>query len=288
MADIAKEKTIKLILQKLKNRFASFSKVVSPADDAAPDFANATLAARSPKIKPDLDLIVPLAQQGDISAMKKLGFMYAEGCGVRRDYAEAVRWWRLAAERGDLMAQFSLGYHYSNIESLPIDYSEAAKWYRLAAEQGYALAQFSLGNMYFHGSGVPNSDAEAAKWYRKAAEQGDPKSQYNLGLCCAIGRGVTQDFTAAMEWRQRAARQGLAEAQYDLGSMYANGEGAPVDLVQAYMWTWLAGSNKFGLGHESCDNLRPLMSHWQINKAKEMAKQCLDSGYTNYNSSPPI
>jgi TPR repeat protein len=51
--------------------------------------------------------------------------------------------------------------------------AEAVAWYRKAAEQGYAYAQFNLGFMYEEGRGVGQSDAEAVAWYRKAAEQGN-------------------------------------------------------------------------------------------------------------------
>ena len=90
--------------------------------------------------------------------------MYANGEGVPEDAAEAVRWYRLAAEQGDATAQFNLGVMYAN--------GEAVRWYRLAAEQGYAAAQFNLGVMYANGEGVPEDDAEAVRWYRLAAEQG--------------------------------------------------------------------------------------------------------------------
>ena len=51
------------------------------------------------------------------------------------------------------------------------DYAEAVKWYRKAAEQGNAYAQFNLGNAYYNGNGVEQDYAEAVKWYQKAAEQ---------------------------------------------------------------------------------------------------------------------
>jgi TPR repeat protein len=46
------------------------------------------------------------------------------------------------------------------------DYAEAVKWYRLAAEQGIAFAQYNLGGMYRKGRGVPQDNAEAVKWWR--------------------------------------------------------------------------------------------------------------------------
>jgi TPR repeat protein len=78
--------------------------------------------------------------------------MYREGVdGVLQDYAEAVRWYRLAAEQGYAQAQYYLGEMYRNAQGFTQDYSEAVKWYRLSAEQGYSQAQYSLGGMYFFG-----------------------------------------------------------------------------------------------------------------------------------------
>ncbi len=44
---------------------------------------------------------------------------------------------------------------------VPQDYAEAAKWYRLAAEQNNAAAQYNLSLMYANGQGVPRDDGEA-------------------------------------------------------------------------------------------------------------------------------
>jgi TPR repeat protein len=61
---------------------------------------------------------------------------------------------------------------YQNGQGIPKDDAEAIKWYRKAADQGYAEAQTYLGTMYQDGQGVPKDDVEAVKWYRKAADQG--------------------------------------------------------------------------------------------------------------------
>ena len=61
---------------------------------------------------------------------------------------------------------------YHKGKGVPQDDAEAVKWYRKAAEQGNADAQNWLGWMYQNGKGVPPDDAEAVEWYRKAAEQG--------------------------------------------------------------------------------------------------------------------
>ncbi|MEX2648354.1 MAG: tetratricopeptide repeat protein [Alphaproteobacteria bacterium] len=85
------------------------------------------------------------------------------------------------------------------------DYAEAVKWYRKAADQGLAEAQFTLGVMYHDGLGESQDDAEALKWFRKGADQGDAPAQINLGLKYHEGRGVPQDYVQAHMWFNLAA-----------------------------------------------------------------------------------
>ena len=42
-----------------------------------------------------------LAEQGDADMQALLGLAYREGIGVPQDYAEAAKWYRLAAEQGN-------------------------------------------------------------------------------------------------------------------------------------------------------------------------------------------
>ena len=100
-------------------------------------------------------------RQGHAGAQFNLGLMYANGAGVLKDDAEAVRWYRLAADQGLAGAQLNLGNRYANGAGVLKDDAEAVRWYRLAAEQGQASAQFNLGNRYYTGRGVLKDDAEA-------------------------------------------------------------------------------------------------------------------------------
>ena len=87
-----------------------------------------------------------------------------------KDYAEAVKWYRLSAEQGNAYAQKNFGDSYYYGEGVAKDYAEAVKWYRLSAEQGNAGAQNSLGNCYYYGKGIRENYTEAIKFYRRAAE----------------------------------------------------------------------------------------------------------------------
>ena len=96
-----------------------------------------------------------LATEGDAAAQYNLGLIYENGPGVPQDYAEAVRWYRKAADQGLANAQYNLGYIYAGGQGVPQDYAEAMRWYRKAADQGVASAQYNLGYMYANGQGVP-------------------------------------------------------------------------------------------------------------------------------------
>jgi TPR repeat protein len=76
------------------------------------------------------------AKGGIPSAQDQLGLRHYHGAGVPEDYAEAVKWWSLAADQGYARSEYGLGHMYENGLGVPVDYAEAVKWYRLAAENG--------------------------------------------------------------------------------------------------------------------------------------------------------
>ena len=61
--------------------------------------------------------------------------MYARGLGVPQDYAEAVRWYRLAADQGHANALKNLGTTYLSGDGVPQDYVQAHMWYSLWASR---------------------------------------------------------------------------------------------------------------------------------------------------------
>ena len=88
----------------------------------------------------DTALLRQAAKQGDAEAQFSLGWMYANSDGVHRSRG-AVIFYHMAAEQGHAAAQYNLGNMYSDGKVVPEDDAEAVKWYRKAAEQGNAEAQ---------------------------------------------------------------------------------------------------------------------------------------------------
>ena len=122
----------------------------------------------------DVTFMREAAQQGNASAQLNLGFLYAEGHGVPRDYAQAAAWYRKAAEQGNARAEYELGGLYHGGLGVPRDYTQATTWYRKAAEQGLAPAQVILGVAYLSGEGVPQNYGESYFWL-KIASAGTPE-----------------------------------------------------------------------------------------------------------------
>jgi len=67
---------------------------------------------------------------------------------------------------------FNIGCKYLIGRDMERDEAEAVKWFRLAADNGHAQSQEELGRMYEFGRGVSKDIAEATKWYSRAENQG--------------------------------------------------------------------------------------------------------------------
>ena len=88
------------------------------------------------------------AAAGDPEAQFNLAKNYETGrAGYKKDFVEAERWYRLAAEQGDPFAQASLGILYRFGKGIPRDYVEAFMWFYLAANQTTGGDQQSIAEM---------------------------------------------------------------------------------------------------------------------------------------------
>ncbi len=61
---------------------------------------------------------------------------------------------------------------YERGEGVPKDLAEAMKWYRFAAEQDFSPAQYRFGLANANGDGVPKDEVEAYTWINLAAKAG--------------------------------------------------------------------------------------------------------------------
>lgn len=116
------------------------------------------------------------AELEHVEAYYMLGNCYFSGRGVKSSPETAGKWYHKAANAGHCKAQFECGIRNYLIQ----DYAQAAKWFRMAAEQGDPEAQHYLGSIYEAGEDVGEDFEEAEKWYSKAAEQGHKQAIEDL------------------------------------------------------------------------------------------------------------
>ena len=117
---------------------------------------------------------------------------------------------------------------------------------------------------------------------RRAAEGGEAASQSKLAVMYSKGSGVAHNYKIAFKWCRLAAQHGHALGQCTLAMMYYQGEGLPKDYTRAYMWLQIAVSN----GNSSAVRLQEIvarmMSSNQIERAQDLAKECLEKNYRGF------
>jgi TPR repeat protein len=175
------------------------------------------------------------ANPKDGPAMTLIGEIYRDGVSVRRDPAEAARWYRLAADVGDRQARFALGLLLLNgAAGVAKDRAAAAALFEQAAAQGHAGALYNLGVMAIEGDGSSGPDfARAADLFRRSAEAGDDDGAYSYGVLLREGRGVPLDTDAAAIWLKRAADGGVIAGEVEYAIMLFNGVGVARDEAGA-------------------------------------------------------
>jgi TPR repeat protein len=78
-----------------------------------------------------------------------------------------IQLWKDKANQGSPTAPFQLGWSYAHGQGVKKNLAEAAKWYRLGAKRGDFQAALELANMYLDGEGVQKNEDKAVDLYVK-------------------------------------------------------------------------------------------------------------------------
>lgn len=167
---------------------------------------------------------------------------------------------RIAAAKGDPSAQFDVAARFAEGKGVKQDFAQAAIWYQRAATQGLAAAQYRLAALYERGLGVTADTARARVWYKRAAEQGNVKAMHNMAVLSVGKDGTSSDYEAAVKWFTDAAEYGVTDSQYNLAVLLESGLGAPKDLTAAYRWYTLAARGGDQEAVRRMDRLKGRMS----------------------------
>lgn len=172
------QNTLKMPLK--KRMLLGFCMSLMLAPEAFAGWDEAMAASQKGEYSKAYKELLPLAEQGNISAQTTLGVMYYNGQGVAEDHGAALVWLSLAASQGHDIAQFNLGVMYDSGVGTDQDFSEAARWYRYAANQRHVTAQYNLGEMYKSGEGVGKDLARAHMWFNISSTLGNDEATAEL------------------------------------------------------------------------------------------------------------
>lgn len=144
----------------------------APLPPPSERFLKGVAAYDSGDFKQAFEIWLPLAQGGDLAAMRNVGLLLRTGQGTDRD-------------------------------------PERALWfYEEAGSKGFGLAQLNAAFMHLKGDGIPKNLEAAAFWFHAAAVSGSPIAQYNLAVMYERGEGVEKDLPKALGWYALASRSG--------------------------------------------------------------------------------
>ena len=158
-------------------------------------FESSSFAARDRNLKS----LKVRAANGDSEAMYTIGLMYHDGDGVNQDYAEALKWYKKAAEADNPKAYDNMGWMYQHGQGVNQDYKKAFECYQEGAEGDVPRSINQLGYFYENGMYVEADNEKAIDYYIRAANLGNVVSQYNAGRYYEY---VKKDFSEA--FRRRA------------------------------------------------------------------------------------
>ncbi len=183
------------------------------------------------------------AENGDRNSQFALAGMYYQGIMIKKNYMEAIKWYKKAASQGHTKAQFNLAYMYFDGRGVPKDHDIALKWFLQAGESRDGKAELYLGLIYDE----KNNHEKAFHWYYEAAEQDYPAAQYKLALKYRDGKGCSKNLKKYIYYLRLSATKSEAHAQYELGLAHIKGLGVPKDMYRAKKWiqsAYLNGSSR--------------------------------------------
>ena len=174
--------------------------------------------------------LLKAAENGHVTAQLDLAEAYAHfEIGIwwiarKKDFAEAAKWYRKAADLGDPMGQGMLGWLYATGRGVDKDLKTAVEWFRTGAAQGNAEAQFGMGVSLQESWLEPYNEEKDWKtvvdWYVKAADSGlkhflpelENTRDYTVELQCKIAELYRSRYNLALQYKDEPADRYLAEA----------------------------------------------------------------------------
>lgn len=175
-----------------------------------------------------ISLVSPEAEY-QIGMMYKTGVIYDP---PKPDYIQAAYYFRNAADKNYILAAYEYGnLCLRPTGRFRKNFYNAEKYLKIAADKGHAGAQYLLGYMYMNGH-VTKSLETAVEYYEKAREQGYTYATVDLSKL--YQQPECKNYQKALECAKIAASHGVAEGELIMGNLLFFGRGCEADINKAY------------------------------------------------------
>ena len=165
----------------------------------------------------------------------QIGILYRDGVMFdppKPDYIQAAYYFRNAADNNHIQAAYEYGILcFRPTGRFRKNFRNAEKYLKIAADGGLAAAQYILGYMYRTGL-VKKDLAKAIEYLEKAKEQSHSYSA--LELASVYQQPECRNYQRAYECAKIAASHGVAEGELILGNLLFWGRGCEPDVNKAY------------------------------------------------------
>jgi TPR repeat protein len=167
-----------------------------------------------------------------VDAQVNLGMFYELGKGVIKNTAEALKWYKRAADQNDKDGLFNyarLGYQLGAISA-----TDVVPLYQKAAKEGHIEACINLAFCLETGKGDVIDIEKAKYWYELAAAKDHPIAWLNLGILAeSTANNHQPNYVEAINRYEKAAKLNIPEALHNLGIIYEKANGTKKDMQKA-------------------------------------------------------
>jgi TPR repeat protein len=146
------------------------------------------------------------ADQNNAEAMWKLGDLYDNGLGVKKDLLIALDWYRKSKRTVTLKSKIQFQKNV-NGKFIPQSTSDLINDMTKKSLDNNVEEQFKLANIYYDGQLVEPDDKQAFDWYIEAAKNSHSYSMLMVGYMYCRGIGVEKDINKANKWLEQTTKE---------------------------------------------------------------------------------
>ena len=162
------------------------------------------------------------AERNNTDSLMKLGIIYRDGLGVRKNPNKTYQYFEKAAKLGEANALFYLSVFLKDGFGTKKNINRSRRYLKLSARYGIQESLTNLGLYY-----INEGNYDLAKYYWSISDS--PKAQFNLGVTYQ-NEG---NYIEAMKMYEKAAKQDHSDAILAIGKLYLNGQGVEEDIDKA-------------------------------------------------------